>query len=127
MIMHTQIIMRCDHCGGTITMTLKSDDHGDEVTYRCAGCGCVWEFGFVLVCRGAHCPVQGTEALSRLADSELVDCPQCGGTGTIAPGATCGMWAGLVSWPDNVQAETCDLCDGDGQVTAEVAARYMES
>jgi hypothetical protein len=30
----------------------------------------------------------------------------------------------LVDCPDNVQAETCDLCDGDGQVQAGVAARY---
>jgi DNA-directed RNA polymerase subunit RPC12/RpoP len=57
--MSTQIGVRCDHCGGTITMTLKSGDRGAQVTYRCAGCGCEWEFGFVLVRRGAHCPIHG--------------------------------------------------------------------
>ena len=59
-IMSTQIGVRCDHCGGTITMMLKSDDRGDQVTYRCAGCGCEWEWGFVLVRRGEHCPIHGT-------------------------------------------------------------------
>ena len=58
--------------------------------------------------------------------SELADCPQCGGAGMLFPGATCGMWSGLVSWPDSVLPETCDLCDGSGQVPATLAQQYEE-
>ena len=54
----------------------------------------------------------------------FVDCPECGGTGLLCPGATCGMWAGLLPWPDEITSELCDLCDGDGQVPALVAADY---
>jgi len=55
---------------------------------------------------------------------EMTDCPQCGGTGTIVPGATCGMWGGLAPWPEDLVAEPCDLCDGQGEVPEEVAAEY---
>jgi hypothetical protein len=56
----------------------------------------------------------------------LVDCPLCSGTGLLIPGATCGMWAGLVPWPDDITSEVCDLCDGDGEVSLLVAAEYAE-
>ena len=57
----------------------------------------------------------------------FVDCPLCGGTGLLCPGATCGMWAGLLPWPDDITSEVCDLCDGDGQVPSLVAAEYAEA
>jgi hypothetical protein len=57
----------------------------------------------------------------------LVDCPQCSGTGLLIPGATCGMWAGLVPWPDDITSVICDLCDGDGEVSPLVAAEYAEA
>ena len=58
---------------------------------------------------------------------DLVECPQCAGTGLLFPGATCGMWAGIMRWPADVQAETCDLCDGAGEVTAEEAGAYEQA
>ena len=57
----------------------------------------------------------------------FVDCPQCGGTGLLIPGATCGMWAGLLPWPDDITSEVCDLCDGAGEVSPLVAAEYEEA
>jgi hypothetical protein len=57
----------------------------------------------------------------------LVDCPLCSGSGLLFPGATCGMWAGLLPWPDDVTSELCDLCDGDGEVSPLVAAEYEEA
>ena len=64
-----------------------------------------------------------------LVDSagDFVDCPPCGGTGLLCPGATCGMWAGLLPWPDDITSEVCDLCDGDGEVSPLVAAEYAEA
>ena len=58
---------------------------------------------------------------------EPADCPQCGGTGVLFPGATVGMWAGLVRWPDSVHGETCELCDGTGQVPTDLAEQYEAS
>jgi len=53
---------------------------------------------------------------------DLVECPACAGQGAIYPGATCGMWAGLVEF--DAQAETCELCGGEGEVTPDVAAEW---
>jgi DnaJ-class molecular chaperone len=52
----------------------------------------------------------------------LVDCPCCNGAGTTYPGATVGMWAGLV--PFDATADRCDLCGGEGQVAAAAAQEY---
>jgi hypothetical protein len=57
----------------------------------------------------------------------FVDCPQCSGTGLLIPGATCGMWAGLMPWPDDVTSELCDLCDGVGAVSPLVAEEYEQA
>ena len=57
-------------------------------------------------------------------DPELVDCPACNGQGTIYPGATVGMWAGLVPGPGDVTGQPCDLCGGSGEVTEAAAAGY---
>jgi hypothetical protein len=64
-----------------------------------------------------------------LVDSaaDLVDCPLCGGTGLLFPDATCGMWSGLIPWPDDITSEICDLCDGDGEVSPLVAAEYEQA
>lgn len=59
-------------------------------------------------------------------EGDPVTCPQCNGNGLLFPGATCGMWAGLMRWPDDIVAETCDLCDGAGEVSPLVAAEYEE-
>ena len=58
---------------------------------------------------------------------DLVECPQCAGTGLLFPGATCGMWAGLVPWPVDVQSACCDLCDGAGEVSSEEARCYEQA
>ena len=50
---------------------------------------------------------------------EKVDCPACGGMGWLVPGARAGHWAGLMRWPADLVAETCDTCDGSGEVEAE--------
>jgi hypothetical protein len=57
----------------------------------------------------------------------IVDCPQCGGTGLLIPGATCGMWAGLLPWPDDIASEICDLCDGAGEVPPNLAKEYKHA
>ena len=48
-----------------------------------------------------------------------VDCPACGGTGWLVPGARAGHWAGLLPWPADLVAEPCELCDGSGEVEAK--------
>ena len=60
-------------------------------------------------------------------DAGLVECPQCAGQGMLYLGATCDMWAGIMAWPADVQGETCELCDGAGEVTAEEAAAYEQA
>jgi hypothetical protein len=57
----------------------------------------------------------------------MVECPECGGTGVTFPRATCGMWAGLMPWPDEVEGESCGLCDGTGEVPAEEAQWYEDA
>jgi len=54
-----------------------------------------------------------------------VECPACGGQGVVYPGATVGMWTGLV--PFTARPEPCDLCDGAGEVTAEEAGAWEEA
>ncbi len=56
------------------------------------------------------------------ADPELVECPACAGQGHIYPGATVGMWAGLVAF--DAKPETCELCDGQGEITPDLAAEW---
>ena len=55
-------------------------------------------------------------------DGDLVECPACGGQGVVYPGATVGMWYGLV--PFTASPEVCDLCGGDGEVNPATAARW---
>ena len=50
---------------------------------------------------------------------EKVTCPACGGQGWLVPGAKAGHWSGLLPWPADLVAETCELCDGSGEVEAE--------
>lgn len=84
----------------------------------------------------------GVDGLPDAADPELAEvygfsfceesalvttCPQCDGMGELCPGATCGMWAGLVHWPEHVLAQLCDLCDGHGEVAEALAAAYIRS
>ena len=55
---------------------------------------------------------------------DLVECPACNGMGYGFAGATVGMWAGLVPWNDALRSEACDLCAGEGRVSARVAEEY---
>jgi hypothetical protein len=57
----------------------------------------------------------------------MVECPECGGTGMTFPRATCGMWAGLVPWPADVEGETCGFCEGSGEVPADEAEWYEQA
>ena len=59
-------------------------------------------------------------ALERLA--ELVECPACAGQGQIYPGATVGMWAGLLAF--DAKPEPCELCNGEGEITPDLAAEW---
>jgi len=52
---------------------------------------------------------------------ETVDCPACL-DGAVYPGATCGMWSGLMAF--TAKPERCDLCGGTGEVTPEAAAAW---
>jgi len=65
--MQTTTTLRCDHCGGVISIHLDTDERGDQVAYTCAGCGCRWGWGMVLEQPGGRCPVHGTEALRQAA------------------------------------------------------------
>lgn len=56
---------------------------------------------------------------------ELVGCPACGGEGQIFPGVKADLWDGRLRWPDALQAETCELCQGSGEVDAETAAEWV--
>ena len=53
---------------------------------------------------------------------EVVECPACAGEGQIFPGVKADLWDGRLRWPDALQAETCDLCEGSGEVDPETAA-----
>ncbi|MBM3136527.1 MAG: hypothetical protein FJZ89_14850 [Chloroflexi bacterium] len=52
---------------------------------------------------------------------DMVDCPACL-DGAVYPGATCGMWSGLMAF--TAKPEKCDLCGGTGEVTPEAAAAW---
>ncbi len=54
----------------------------------------------------------------------LVECPACNGMSYGFPLATVAMWSGLVPWDNSLRPEVCDLCDGTGHVSPEVAAEY---
>lgn len=55
---------------------------------------------------------------------DLVECPACDGMGYVFPGATVGMWCGLVPWDTALRAEPCALCEGAGLVDAHAAEEY---
>lgn len=81
---------------------------------------------------GGACGFPAGALLAALADRvgndkarcKMVECPACAGAGEIYPGATVGMWLGLVPW--NAQPEPCELCGGTGEVSPEIAAEYEE-
>ena len=60
----------------------------------------------------------------RAAESGLVDCPACDGEGQVFPGVDVNLWAGRLHWPEVLQAKTCDLCQGSGEVDPETAADW---
>ena len=62
-----------------------------------------------------------------MSREELTDCPACNGLGTIYPGAKAGHGAGSTSWPEDLQGERCELCDGEGKVDAATAAEWEEA
>ena len=59
----------CDHCGGTIILSIESE----HLSYTCERCGCRWAWGMILIHKGARCPVHGTyaENVAELAGDEL--------------------------------------------------------
>ena len=57
-------------------------------------------------------------------DSDLVECPACAGEGQVFPGVEENLWDGRLRWPDALQAETCELCGGTGEVQPETAANW---
>jgi hypothetical protein len=57
-------------------------------------------------------------------DSGLVECPACAGEGQVFPGVNENLWDGRLRWPDALQAETCELCDGTGEVAPETAESW---
>jgi excisionase family DNA binding protein len=59
-----------------------------------------------------------------LAQGEVVECPACAGEGQIFPGVETDLWDGRLRWPDALQAETCDLCQGVGEVDPKTAAAW---
>ena len=58
------------------------------------------------------------------AESGQVECPACAGEGQVFPGVDVNLWAGRLHWPEVLQAETCDLCQGSGEVDPETAAEW---
>ena len=58
------------------------------------------------------------------AESGLVECPACAGEGQIFPGVDVNLWAGRLHWPDVLQAKTCEVCQGSGEVDPETAADW---
>ena len=60
----------------------------------------------------------------RSMESGLVECPACAGEGLFFPGVEENLWAGRLHWPDVLQAKTCDLCQGSGEVDPETAAEW---
>jgi DnaJ-class molecular chaperone len=59
--------------------------------------------------------------------SDLVECPACAGEGQVFPGVEVNLWAsGQLHWPDALQAETCEVCQGTGEVDPDTAARWEE-
>ncbi len=55
---------------------------------------------------------------------EVVECPACAGEGQIFPGVDVDLWDGRLRWPDALQAETCELCQGIGEVDPKAAAEW---
>jgi excisionase family DNA binding protein len=67
------------------------------------------------------------ERLTAEHDAEqekVVECPACAGEGQIFPGVKADLWDGRLRWPDALQAETCGLCQGSGEVDPETAAEW---
>lgn len=60
----------------------------------------------------------------RPMESERVECPACAGEGQIFPGVDVNLWAGRLHWPEVLQAKTCNLCQGSGEVDPETAAKW---
>lgn len=61
------------------------------------------------------------------SESGLVECPACAGEGQIFPGVEVNLWAsGQLRWPDALQAETCEVCQGTGEVDPDTAARWEQ-
>ena len=61
------------------------------------------------------------------AEPDLVECPACAGEGQIFPGVNENLWDGRLRWPDVLQAQTCELCQGAGEVDPETAAKWDAS
>jgi hypothetical protein len=61
---------------------------------------------------------------ARPAESDLVECPACAGEGQVFPGVDENLWAGRLHWPEVLQARTCDLCQGSGEVDPRTAADW---
>ena len=59
--------------------------------------------------------------------SDLVECPACAGEGQVFPGVKENLWDGRLRWPDVLQAQTCELCQGTGEVDPETAAKWDPS
>ncbi len=57
-------------------------------------------------------------------ESGLVECPACAGEGQVFPGVKENLWNGRLRWPDVLQAQTCELCQGSGEVEPETAAMW---
>ena len=60
----------------------------------------------------------------RPTEAGLVECPACAGEGQVFPGVDVDLWAGRLHWPDVLQAKTCELCQGSGEVDPETAAGW---
>ena len=61
------------------------------------------------------------------AESDLVECPACAGEGQVFPGVKENLWDGRLRWPDVLQAQTCELCQGTGEVDPGTAAKWDAS
>ena len=58
------------------------------------------------------------------AESGQVECLACAGEGQVFPGVDVNLWAGRLHWPEVLQAKTCELCQGGGEVDPETAAEW---
>lgn len=64
-----------------------------------------------------------TQAAGRQTE-EQVECPACAGQGQVFPGVGADLWDGRLRWPDALQAETCELCQGSGEVDPKAAEEW---